>query len=409
MTNKDDFDSVKCGGSSTEHIATEKIIFPFAYSASSNLKVALDYVNDYCHDLIDGAFDAPLFRSEYAFQHIHESAALNNITESFRDASCDSVQTSTFRLFDYSKQQTAHGFKLASLPGFKQAFTVDSESNQIRIFTDDESPDSSKHLMRALREVHLRSCENLGAVLLHAASVEIDRDECWLIVGEKGAGKSSLLLWLLLSNSRNKLISNDRTFLWAPGKLQSNNENWWGSFFPMAALLGPGLLQATLGQDWIQKTSTITRKQDQPIEMIAKKTDEEGPSTHFTRKVMLSSADYSHLYSRANKAYSQVKGILFPRLIHDDEQDFEFSSIDKETAFAKLIAQCYTPIDPAFGSGWLIESTEASSELKRSQAHSRIANLLDQVPAVSVSFGYKPSLREDLRDEIKRILEAARL
>lgn len=89
--------------------------------------------------------------------------------------------------------------------------TDDREARVVDVLAETERPHARMALMRVLRE--LASCHglSLGEVPIHGAAVA-EGEGITLFVGEKGAGKSSLLVHALMHEGT-RYVSNDRVFV----------------------------------------------------------------------------------------------------------------------------------------------------------------------------------------------------
>lgn len=380
----------------------QKTFFPFVYNIESNLESALDYIDDYAHP-IQQDFDDALFECATSIRHQHFDEKkfkeyLQQLAGTVLSEQAEPIHT--FRDADYLKAITEKGFLLKSSP--KLDHTYEKSGSLLKIITSPQAVDPWKYCLRAIRELHLRNSELSGATLLHAASIEVAPGEAWLLVGEKGAGKSSLLLWLLLSDPQFRMLSNDRSFIWAPGSLRFDS-HWWTTYFPMAALIGPGLLQAALGENWLQQSSLITRKQENRIEKIAELVAKEGASSHFSKKILMSSRDISTLFKKETSATARIKGIVFPDLRTSTDGGIQVKKLPVAEAVARLKRQCYTPNDPAYGSGWLVDNSEKRDALGL-KAQEQLSKLAVEVKSVQVSFDYCPD-KSQLREQLQKALQ----
>jgi hypothetical protein len=94
---------------------------------------------------------------------------------------------------------------------FRVVYLVDESTRSVAILSRENNRRARTALMRVVRELAMNNSRCEGGLLLHAAALALG-DRGVLIPGEKGAGKTSLLLYLLRETGA-AYVSNDRVLL----------------------------------------------------------------------------------------------------------------------------------------------------------------------------------------------------
>ncbi len=97
---------------------------------------------------------------------------------------------------------------------FRVVYLVDQSTRSVAILSMENNRHARTALMRVVRELAMNYARCEGGLLLHAAALTLG-DRGVLIAGEKGAGKTSLLLYLLRETGA-VYVSNDRVLLPTP-------------------------------------------------------------------------------------------------------------------------------------------------------------------------------------------------
>lgn len=111
------------------------------------------------------------------------------------------------------RRVTADGTEYILCPKTATRIALDPASRSITVATESTASEQDEIvLIELIRDVVLKNEENHGVVVLHATCAYKDGEAC-LIVGPKGAGKSTMLLELV-SRFGYRFMSGDKTFLW---------------------------------------------------------------------------------------------------------------------------------------------------------------------------------------------------
>lgn len=104
----------------------------------------------------------------------------------------------------------------------KLALFIQIEEHRIMIIAGQKDPVSRLQIMRVVRELAMGVAQARGGRFLHASALTL-RDKAIIVIGRRGAGKTSMLSYLL-SHLDADLLTNDRLLL----RLQGNEVSFRG-------------------------------------------------------------------------------------------------------------------------------------------------------------------------------------
>jgi hypothetical protein len=245
-----------------------------------------------------------------------------------------------------------------------------------------------RHVLRVIRELMLRAYEDAGAVVLHAAGVEVDGGTV-MICGPRGAGKTTAAAALLHQfGSRARLLSNDR--LLACGGQQV-----------VAVPLPVPVARGTLGAFPALGAAVPAVRRARPGEpALAALPREFGTAG----KIAFPARDFAAAFGAALAASSQVTAIIIPSLT-DTADPPVIRHASPAEAQAALSACCFTPADE-FWRPWLVARARPDADLAAGAAR-RCRQLAASVPCVFVSSGARGPL-EGFAEALATVTGAAR-
>ncbi|MFP7675544.1 hypothetical protein ACG74X_19565 [Marivita sp. S0852] len=154
--------------------------------------------------------------------------------------------------------------------------------------------------LRLMREISRRDWDDTGGHLLHAAAAVDSDGRALLIIGNKGAGKSSLLMRLCQLGYR--YLSNDKCLISLDGSGAMEVTEW-----PMPARLGTGTLLAVLGAGRRLDFTRLSRPQ--------KLRPEDSADLRINQKVELTRREIlDHFGLQGAGSRHGVAGCLFPAI-----------------------------------------------------------------------------------------------
>lgn len=219
--------------------------------------------------------------------------------------------------------------------------------NNVALLMKDEQKDIPHILLYIYREYIYRTAENFGAVMFHAASIDIDNNGI-LLVGPQGAGKTTLLI-NLLESGKGRFVSNDRTLVFPDMSIDT---------IPMPVRVGLDTLYNTdILYHYVKKNYyDLKRRIDIPLDYIISK------KVIQNVKVELTISDIRNCYQLSNKRGLKLNNIVLPDL-HSGSKIVK-KKIKKENAFKLLLQQKYTPNDPLWKSDWICKRDKKESQLE---------------------------------------------
>jgi hypothetical protein len=234
------------------------------------------------------------------------------------------------------------------------------------VITSDES-DAMMNVARHVREIGYRRAQNRGWTCLHASAAAINGRGV-LIVGDSGAGKSSLAL-AIATSSKGAFLSNDRTMIAA-----TSANTLKAIAMPGPIRLNGGTLDA-LGLNHAREWVLARPKPDRGSDW---------KEFHGAKKLQILPAEWYKQTGTPLSSEMPVDLVIFPEVM-PNSNDIEVLSLDASRTREQLAAQCMSPRDNVYVCDWLgIRDSTAATERRH------VANLLDLLqrgPALRIRFG----------------------
>ncbi|HEX7658872.1 MAG TPA: hypothetical protein VF444_05275 [Pseudonocardiaceae bacterium] len=246
------------------------------------------------------------------------------------------------------------------------AYAVTTQGHAIDLFTHSGTPRPHRYPIRLIREAMLRTYEDAGGVVFHAAGVDIAHAGV-MICGRRGTGKTTMMS-ALLGFPNAALLSNDRIV------------TCWGEQMiavPLPVPTARGTIQA-----FPELENGIRRNPAVSSELDRMPADFGSTIKHAFTAYEFAAAFGGHLISR-----SAVRLIVVPRL-SDTDEPAHVRRISPVEARHVLAANCFTPRDEFWVQPWLVPRRSTDDQL-RHQANTAIEHITASVPCVEVSFGVR--------------------
>lgn len=227
---------------------------------------------------------------------------------------------------------------------------------QIVILAREIQPILVRYFLRIIREILIRESENSGSILFHASALRIKNNGI-LIPGKKGAGKSSLMAYLLF-NKEAKFINNDRVFL-----SLKNNLN----YLPLPIRFS---------------VETVRSFSDSiPFPFSKKRVNESNTKIEITPK------ELSQVFSRELISEAPLKRIFFPAFDQTISK-CDVEQLNKEETRIFLKESCFTPYDENWTNAWIIKREKTDAELE-GFAEKRLDQIINNYSSYRIKFGPK--------------------
>ena len=198
---------------------------------------------------------------------------------------------------------------------------------KIYIYTSNENESLYVYLLRILRSIACGYNEDDTMLLLHGAAVS-HNNKGIIIIGEKGSGKTSLLMRFI--GNKSEVISNDRVFISKDMDIIS---------FPQALRVGTGTFKKENRLTNYFSDNLFFRKQDD--------------INNDEFKYLITMEEISNIYNTVSIMKHSLDYVIIPNVkIASSECSIEFITKEKvkKQIFDKI---CFTPIDESFRYFWI--------------------------------------------------------
>lgn len=237
--------------------------------------------------------------------------------------------------------------------------------------------------LRLIREAMLRSYENLGGVVFHAAGLDINGHGV-MICGPRSSGKTTTLTALLKATG-GALLSNDRIILDVPDRMVA---------VPLPVPVAREAIEAT--PELRQALLTAARPQPDLADLP--------PGFGATTKAEFSALEYATALGARLAAGSWLRTIVAARLTNSSEPA-RADRLTTRHARDLLTENCFTPRDEFWREPWLVARTSPDSALA-AHAQRVVDRIAASVPCVEVRFGVH-SPPQQLTDTLAGLLRGA--
>lgn len=219
----------------------------------------------------------------------------------------------------------------------------------------DEKYDFQYQFLRVLREYIYRSEEDNGKIFMHAAACAIE-DRGFLILGEKGLGKTTLLNYLL--ECKADYLANDRTFL-----LCCNSEISIEGFpIPMR-----------ISYETINKMSQLIN-----VNSLYRKQSETSD------KAIITPCEIAQIYNIKILPKAKLTAVFIPQ-IRIGENILNVQSISDKVHQRILHENCFTPEDESRKNEWICHCKKSKRDLKKNARE--VLENLSTYPTYKIEYG----------------------
>lgn len=247
------------------------------------------------------------------------------------------------------------------------------------VVLDSECRTLFTYMSRVVREVYLRQSENCGGLSIHAAAF-VKNGKAYLLVGDKCAGKTSLMLALTL-HSNACYLGNDRVIL------VPLDERFMVFPFPVSCRIGLGTANAlSAAHDILSELSSLQRRQDNSLTI----TDKEGLRSVLefgsSVKIELTPFEITSRLGIRHHPGAPLFRIIIPKLDPSCSTP-SLEPLAPEELGDVLGAQVFTPDEEKWITPWLLNRTSSVEELRRA-ARRLTSEVSQKVHGFRLRFGY---------------------
>jgi hypothetical protein len=246
------------------------------------------------------------------------------------------------------------------------AYAVTAEGRRISLFLHSAVPRPHRYPVRLIREAMLRTYEDAGAVIFHAACVDVGGAGV-MICGPRGAGKTTMAAALLRSAGA-ALLANDRVLALPGGRLVA---------VPLPVPAGRGTIEAF--PELEQAARRAPAGTGGPAGLPA--------GFGSAVKHSFTARQFAAAFGAGLAPASALRLVVIARLA-DTRDPARLRRLPKASACRILAESCFTPRDEFWARPWLVPRLRDDHEL-RHQADAAVAGIAAGIPCVEVSFGVR--------------------
>jgi hypothetical protein len=312
-----------------------------------------------------------------------DDAAFRQIAETItRSSTTSSVEPVPGLLMQEARHRTGRRCYVIATDNVEHqpgAYAVAVHGHDIDLFTHTGTARPHRYPIRLVREAMLRTYEDAGGVIFHAAGVDVG-DAAVMVCGPRGAGKTTVTAALLRSPGA-ALLSNDRLVAYQGDHMVA---------VPLPVPTARGTIQAFPELERLVRRATVTG-----VELDEMPADFGSMVKHAFTARQFAEAFGARLISR-----STLRLVVVPRLTDTDEPAHA-RHLSVPEARQVVAANCFTPRDEFWVRPWLVPRQSTDEQLSR-QASAAIEYIAASVPCIEVSFGVRNPV-----SDLARVLEQA--
>lgn len=307
-----------------------------------------------------GTFSIRVHTDDTAFQQtvrkIADSPSTNQVEPVPGVAMQEAVQPSGHRCYVITRDSVEHQ------PG---AYAVTVQGRHIDLFTHSGTLRPHRYPIRLIREAMLRTYEDTGGVIFHAAGVDVAGAGV-MVCGPRGSGKTTMTAALLRYTAA-ALLSNDRLIVHREDHVVA---------VPLPVPTGRGTIEAF---PELERSAAIELR-TMPTEFGS------------TVKHTFTARQFAQAFGAGLVSASVLRLVLVPQLTGtcDSARARQLCAAHAGTIIKE---SCFTPRDEFWVRPWLIPRQKADN-LLRDQASTTISHITAAVPCVEVSFGVRNAITD---------------
>lgn len=343
----------------------------FAITAQSAwLSVQREYLSGFLTtppgELDLGAFTMRIHTDDAAFQQIVTTIARSPGTNQVEPVPglvmLESVQPTGGRCYVIAIDSVEH---------HSGAYAVAAKGRHIDLFTHSGTVRPHRYPIRLIREAMLRTYEDAGGVLFHAAGVDIGGAGV-MVCGTRGAGKTTTTAALLRWTGA-ALLSNDRLVTHQGDHVVA---------VPLPVPTARGTIEA------FPELECSLRCAKAEVVELSKMPAVFGS----TVKHAFTARQFVQAFSTGLASTSTLRLVVIPQFA-DTCQPARLRHLSETEACQVVAANCFTPRDEFWVRPWLIPR-QKTDDLLRDQARTAIQHIAGAVPCVEVSFGVRKPITD---------------
>jgi hypothetical protein len=264
------------------------------------------------------------------------------------------------------------------------AYAATAQGRHIDLFTHSGTTRTHRYPIRLIREAMLRTYEDTGGVVFHAAGVDVGGVGV-MVCGPRGAGKTTTTAALLRSTGA-ALLSNDRLIAHQGNHLVA---------VPLPVPTARGTIEA-----FGELEHSARRAMTETAELGMMPANFGSTVKHAFTARQFAQAFHTDLISA-----SVLQLVVVPQLT-DTREPARVRHLSPDEAHQVIAANSFTPRDEFWVRPWLIPR-QRDDDLLHRQANAAIQHVTAAVPCVEVSFGVRNPIT-DLVHTLNKVIGGIR-
>ena len=261
-------------------------------------------------------------------------------------------------------------------------WVMEMDESECHIYVNSKCLYKGVFLLRILRDISQGINEDIGRVFFHCSGAVIENNGV-LVMGEKGRGKTSLLLAML--SEKASILANDRAFV----DLGDSSCDIQAYGFPQAIRVGMGSYNACEKLVSYFKEHSFYRE-DAPL-----------GSYDLDDKYLISLREICNCFNVQYQQNGSLKLILVPN-IQIGSKEFKIQELSKDEKRVLLDKVCFTPDDESFSYTW-VYMPKTNVDMKVYNAQKIKDFIIRNIPMIGFTFGTECKTYE-LFAEIKKYI-----
>jgi hypothetical protein len=246
------------------------------------------------------------------------------------------------------------------------AYAVTAHGHQFDLFTHTGTAHPHRYPIRLIREAMLRTYEDAGGVVFHAAGVDLGGVGV-MVCGPRSAGKTTTTAALLRSTDA-ALLSNDRLVVLPDNRLVA---------VPLPVPTARGTIEAF---PELARVLRCTGQEPARLDALPR-------NFGSTTKHPFSARQFAQAFGADLTSSSATQLVVVPHLT-DTHQPARLRRLSGIEAQRILAANCFTPRDEFWVRPWLVPRHTDDDVLQR-HAAAAVGRIAAAVPCVGIGFGVR--------------------
>ena len=275
---------------------------------------------------------------------------------------------------------------------------VEKKGKDIFFIYDSKLKNKENKLWCIIREIVHRNTEDRGGIMLHSACLSFDNDRGMLILGGKGAGKTTLATTLLEYNDY-YFTSNERMLV------RKEDKKALSIHYPLRFGIRNVINNTVLYQYILKNYNKLTRKQNVTLEMIEEYNKNKELKENNIYKIELEIEEYLECFNKKYRPIVEPVILIVPE-ISSEFDGYNIKILNKEEIYNVIKEQCYTPYDKTWIEPWIEKRMKSNEDIEIS-ANKLITDIANKIMGIKIKFGFNfyDILKKNKKNYIKEKIE----